>query len=54
MEYSKLWTAIAVPVIVFTLGYFGFDATPDWTASLAAVGTAILVWKIPNTPTPPK
>ncbi len=55
MNYAKLWTAIAVPLIVFAIGYFGFDATPEWTAQLAAVGTAILVWLIPNTapaPTP--
>ena len=49
MQYGKLWTAIVVPLVVFALAYFGFDATPEWTASLAAVGTAILVWLVPNT-----
>ena len=48
MKYGKLWTAIAVPAIVFALGYFGFDATPEWTTGLAALGTAILVWAVPN------
>lgn len=52
MNYLKLWAAIVVPAIVFGLGFLGFDATPDWTAAISYVGTALLVWRFPNVADP--
>ena len=49
-EIRKAIVALLVPIITALVARVGLDATPELTAALTSVVSAILVWAIPNRP----
>lgn len=47
-EIRKSLVALVVPVIVAGLAKAGFDASPEVTAAITALVTAVTVWAVPN------
>ena len=47
-EIRKAIVALLVPIITALVARVGFNVTPDVTAALSTILTAVVVWAVPN------
>ena len=47
-RYRKLFAAVIVPALVFSLEAAGVELPADWAEGVVVVATPLFVWMVPN------